>query len=195
MYYFFFQSLILFTSSLLILSHESSTNKVYNESEKPGSCKEILENYPATPSGYYFIQPPSTVQVYCDMENEQCGSKGWTRVALIDRSNRVQSCPGNLTLISSPIRTRGGPTGRGIGCTSATYHIHEISYSQVCGRLRGYQVGAPNALGPYVNNGNPDLAMDGILISHGKAQKHIWAYATGYEKVVSSSTIDAAVYN
>ena len=70
------------------------------------------------------------------------------------------------------------------GCASANFSTHGISYSQVCGRLRGYQVGTPNAFGPYVNDrGNPDLVIDGVLISHGKTQKHIWAYATGHEKV------------
>ena len=198
MHYLLFQSLILLASSLLILSQECSKNEVYKESEKPGSCKEILENYPATPSGYYWLKSSdhfTSHKVYCDMKNEQCGSKGWMRVAHVDMSNGVQSCPGNLTLISSPIRTCGGPTGDK-GCTSATFHTHGISYSKVCGRLRGYQVGPINAFGPYVNDpGKPDLAMDGILISHGKAQKHIWAYATGYEKVVSSSTVDTAFYN
>ena len=36
---------------------------------------------------------------------------------------------------------------------------------------------------------NVDLVMDGVLISHGKTQEHIWAYATGYQKT------DAAINN
>ena len=115
------------------------------------------------------------------MENERCGSKGWTRVALVDMSDNAQSCPGDLTLISSPIRTCGGPTTG--GCASAKFSTHGMSYSQVCGRLRGYQVGTPDAFGPYVNDQkNLNIAMDGVLISHGKTQKHIWAYATGSQK-------------
>ena len=115
------------------------------------------------------------------MENERCGSKGWTRVALVNMSDDAQSCPGDLRLISSPIRTCGGPTTA--GCTSAKFSTHGMSYSQVCGRLRGYQVGTTGAFGPYVNDqSNLDVVMDGVLISHGKTQKHIWAYATGYQK-------------
>ena len=53
-------------------------------------------------------------------------------------SDNAQSCPGDLTLISSPIRTCGGPTA--VGCTSAKFCTDGVSYSQVCGRLRGYQV-------------------------------------------------------
>ena len=178
------QTLIMLTSSLLCLSQECyNKEEKYTGTKLPYSCKDILTNYPATPSGYYLIQPPgaSTVQVYCDMENERCGSKGWTRVAHVDMSNN-KSCPGDLTFISSPIHTCGGPTSA--GCASANFSTHGMSYSQVCGRLRGYQIGKPSAFGPYVNDlAKPHLVMDGILISHGKAQKYIWAYATSKEKV------------
>ena len=143
----------------------------------------ILAKYPATPSGFYPIQPPggSEATVYCDMENVRCGSKGWTRVANVDVSTD-KKCPGNLTYNSTSIHTcRGPPTA---GCLSANFSTHGISYSQVCGRLRGYQVGKPNAFGPYVNaRANPNLIMDGVLISHGETQKHIWAYAIGIQKV------------
>ena len=178
------QTLIILTTSLLCLSQECYNKEVvYTGTKLPYSCKDILANYPATPSGYYSIQPPgaSTVEVYCDMENERCGSKGWTRVARVDVPNE-KSCPGDLTFISSPIQSCGGlPTA---GCASAKFSTHGISYSQVCGRLRGYQVGSPDAFAPYGNNlGKPDLVMDGVLISHGKTQKHIWAYVNGFEKV------------
>ncbi len=45
------------------------------------SCKEILEDHPATPSGSYEIQPDpmgSAFAVYCDMETD---GGGWTAVA------------------------------------------------------------------------------------------------------------------
>ena len=52
MRYLLFQNLIVLGSSLLILSLECCKNEIYKESKKPTSCKEILANYPATPSGY-----------------------------------------------------------------------------------------------------------------------------------------------
>ena len=177
------QALITLTTSLLCLSQECyNKEEIYTEIKLPYSCEDILVNYPATPSGYYSIQPPgasTAVQVYCDMENERCGSKGWTRVANVDVPND-KSCPGDLTFISSPIQTCGGPSTA--GCASANFSTHGISYSQVCGRLRGYQVGTPDAFAPYGND--PNLVMDGVLISHGKTQKHIWAYANGYQNVL-----------
>ena len=52
------------------------------------------------------------------MENERCGSKGWTRIAYVDVPND-KSCPGDLKFISSPIQTCGGPTIG--GCASANF--------------------------------------------------------------------------
>ena len=59
----------------------------------------------------------------------------------------------------------------------------------MCGRLREYQVGTADGFGPYVNDlPNTDLVIDGVLISHGKTHRHIWAYATGYQRTVSSNS-------
>ena len=189
---FFNQRIILLTyTTLLCFSQQCSNNQVYTDNERPSSCKHILANYPATPSGYYWLQSSAdhftSHKVYCDMDNERCGSKGWTRIALVDMSDRSQSCPGNLTLIGSPIRTCGGPPNG--GCASAKFSTHGMSYSKVCGiyRLRGYQIGQPGAFGPYVNDPTSGVIIDGVLISHGKIQKHIWAYATGFERVPTDS--------
>ena len=182
------QTLLILTTSLSCLSQEcNNKEEVYTGANLPDSCKDILAEYPATPSGHYLIKPSgaSIVEVYCDMENERCGSKGWTRVAHVDMSN-TKSCPGELTFIASPIQTCGGPANP--GCASANFSTHGVRYSQVCGRLRGYQVGTPDAFGPYKNHVNLILIMDGVLLSHGKVQNHIWAYANGEERVLSTKS-------
>jgi len=175
--------LILLVSGLVCCSQECSTNEeAYEEVERPSSCKEILDKYPATPSGYYHMK---TSKVYCDMDTEHCGSKGWTRIAYVDMYKTLQSCPGNFSLITSPIRTCGGLTTP--GCASAIFSTYGISYSKVCGRMRGYQVGTTDAFGPYVNDQtNVDLVVDGVLISHGTSQSHIWAYASGNHRIPST---------
>jgi len=182
---FFNQISIVLTCGLLCSSQECSNKQVYKEDEKSSSCKHIMVKYPDTPSGYYWLQSSNhstNHKVYCDMDNEHCGSKGWTKIALVDMSGGAKTCPGNLRPISSPKRTCKGLTTR--GCASAKFSTYDISYNQMCGRLRGYQFGCTNAFGPYVNDpGNADLVIDGVLISHGKTQKHIWAYAVGAEKI------------
>jgi len=119
---FFNQIFIVLICSLLCSSQECSDKQVYKEDDRPSSCKQILAKYLDTPSGYYWLQSSNhftSHKVYCNMDNERCGSKGWTRIALVDMSNNAQSCPGNLTLILSPKRTCGGITT--IGC--ASFHL------------------------------------------------------------------------
>ena len=185
---------VLTTSSTLCLSQEcGKKEEIYTGTKLPSSCKEILAKYPATPSGYYLIQPLgySSSKVYCDMENEHCGTKGWTRVAHVNMSDSTQACPGNLNLIPKPVRSCVVKVSA--GCSSASFSSYGISYSQVCGKLRGYQVGGPGAFGPYVHDqANPSLVVDGILISHGQTQAHVWAYATGYQKRVPPTNENTA---
>ena len=86
---FFNQLIILLIYTSLCLSQQCSNNQVYSDNERPSSCKHILANYPAIPSGYYWLQSSdhfTSHKVYCDMENERCGSKGWTRVVLVNMS-------------------------------------------------------------------------------------------------------------
>ena len=148
------------------------------------SCQDILTKFPDTPSGYYSLKN-SKEKVYCDMERVHCGSKGWTRVAHVDMSSHKQSCPGNWTLINNPIRTCGSTPEA--GCASAVFSTHGISYSQVCGRVTGYQKGIPEAFHPFSNDQklvSAGVVLDGILISHGDwPKKHVWAYVTGQQRI------------
>ena len=136
-------------------------------------------------SGYYWIRSSNgtAVQVYCDM-NRVCGCSstgGWTRVANLNTSDTSQQCPGawRLQTYSSepPLRVCAG---RDYICVSATYSSYGISYSQVCGRVIGYQHAYTDALaatmqtieGPYLN---------GVSLTHGPAgaRQHIWTFAAG----------------
>ena len=160
---------------LLVQLVSSCWSQQYNSDEEiykeASSCKEILDKFPATPSGYYSLKT-SMSKVYCDMDTEHCGVKGWRRVAYIDMSNNLQSCPGDLNVINAPIRTCGSLTVP--GCASANFSTHGISYSKVCGRLKGYQVGHTDAFGSYVNDQtNLDLVVDGVLISQGQTKSYL----------------------
>ena len=157
------------------------------------SCQEILYCFPSAPSGYYQITAPngSLVQVYCDMERTNCGGEGgWTRVAYVNMSQSGATCPQGLTR-----RTLSGLTlcGRmdgnyvattpfGGGCQSTVFSTLGLSYSQVCGQLRGYHFGQPNAFwaSSYQNPPLPidNAYVDGASITYGSGpRKHIWTYA------------------
>ena len=148
------------------------------------SCQEILHCFPSAPSGYYQIRVPngSLVQVYCDMEGTNCGGEGgWTRVAYVNMSQSGATCPQGLTQTTLSGLTVCGRNGS--GCQSTVFSTLGLNYSQVCGQLRGYQRGTPDAFRPYYNNPSrtiDDVYVDGVSITYGSAPlKHIWTYANG----------------
>ena len=128
-------------------------SKIHQELGPPGcnpprnrSCQEILHCFPSAPSGYHEIRVPngSLVQVYCDMEGTNCGGQGgWMRVAHVNMSQSGASCPQGLTQ-----KVKSGLTlcGQNVtGCQGTLFSALGHSYSRVCGQLRGYQSGAPDA--------------------------------------------------
>ena len=147
------------------------------------SCQEILHCFPSAPSGYHEIRVPngSLVQVYCDMEGTNCGGKGgWMRVAHVNMSQSGASCPQGLTQkVKSGLILCGQSA---TGCQGTLFSALGLSYSRVCGQLRGYQFGAPNAFGSYDRDpslGLKDNYVDGASITYDTTvPKHIWTYAT-----------------
>ena len=151
------------------------------------SCQKIHFCSPSAPSGYYQICVPngSLVQVYCDMEGNNCGEEGgWTRVAYVNMSQSGATCPQGLTQTTLSGLTLCGRNGS--GCQSTVFSTLGLNYSQVCGQLRGYQRGTPNGFDNYysslmntpktIDNGY----VDGVSITYGSpSRKHIWTYANG----------------
>ena len=131
-------------------------SKIHQKLGPPGcyhpqnrSCQEILHCFPSAPSGYYQIRVPngSLVQVYCDMEGTNCGGEGgWTRVAHVNMSQSGATCPQGLKQTNFSGLTLCGRYGQ--GCQSTVFSTLGLNYSQVCGQLRGYQRGTPDAFHP-----------------------------------------------
>ena len=171
--------------------------QVQQQLDPPGcknrSCQEILSCSPSAPSGYYQIRVPncSLVQVYCDMEGTNCGGEGgWTRVAHVNMSQSGATCPQGLTQTTFSGLTLCSRNGSA-GCQSTVFSTLGLSYSQVCGQLRGYQYGRPEAfLGYFYTLLNSPKTInndyvDGASITYGSApsRKHIWTYANGVNLV------------
>ena len=152
---------------------------------KNRSCQEILHCFPSAPSGYYQIRVPngSLVQVYCDMEGTNCGGEGgWMRVAYVNMSQSGATCPQGLTQTTLSGLTLCGRSGP-LECQSTVFSTLGLNYSQVCGQLRGYQYGSPDAFQTYYDNSSKtidNLYVDGVSITYGSpSRKHIWTYANG----------------
>ena len=168
----------------LCRSAQTQASPVASCSALPTSCS----------SDYYWIRSRNgtAMQVYCDMDRV-CGCSstgGWTSTANLNMSDPSQLCPGEWSLqtySSEPRRLCGGGNS-GAGCASTIYSTYGISYSQVCGRVVGFQQTAPDAFGgstesiegPYV---------DGVSLTHGPpgARQHIWSFAAGLSELVQPS--------
>ena len=61
-------------------------------------------------------------------------------------SDPTQSCPPAWELTTTPKRSCGRPSSVGIRAySSAIFSTQGVQYSQVCGRIIGYQFGQPEA--------------------------------------------------
>uniref|UniRef100_A0A1X7TKV0 Fibrinogen C-terminal domain-containing protein n=1 Tax=Amphimedon queenslandica TaxID=400682 RepID=A0A1X7TKV0_AMPQE len=136
--------ILLIAQELLVLQsrNESTT------SDLPTSCKEIKERQPLSPSGLYLLSnSSSTYTAYCNME-ELCNSAGgWTRLAYLNMTDSTVNCPSGFRLYQSGgVRACGRPVTSSGSCVSVQIPSHDISYSQVCGRVTGYQYSSPDAV-------------------------------------------------
>ena len=150
-------------------------------------CYEIFQKRSFTPSGYYTIQAPngSLISVYCDMEGSNCDGKGgWMRVGYLNTTKPNATCPPGLTIKqynNTGYSLCGRPVSSFGSQTSVFFSTYGDSYNKVCGQVRGYQFGSPDAFLPYNSNPNIDaIYVDGISITYdSNPRKHIWTYACG----------------
>ena len=123
----------------------------------------------------------------------ECGyaGAGWRRVVSLNMTDTDQNCPGEWQIRSSPRRTcRRRVNVR--GCSVAAFSTNGLRYSEVCGRIIGYQYGTTDALyAPVVSKVTPDQASSsvtiydgGVFISHGNppGRQHIWSLISGYSQ-------------
>ena len=153
------------------------------------NCSQIFE-YSSAPSGYYTIQAPngSCISVYCDMEGDNCDGKGgWMRVGYLNMSEPNATCPPGLSTYKFPkinYSLCDRVHSRSSRCDSAYFSTFGLSYSHVCGFIRGYQYGSGGVDGFYPNvGGSPSIEgayVDGVSITHGSNPRHhIWTYVAG----------------
>ena len=150
--------------------------ELHNETAAlPTSCKQIKQQQPYSPNGYYILAGASgTYSLHCNMDT-LCGSGGgWTRLAYLDMTDAAQSCPFAFRLYQSGgVRACGRPVTNSASCASVTYPSNGISYSQICGRVVGYQWGGPDA-GRSSETLN-SYYVDGVSITRGSPRQHVWS--------------------
>ena len=159
----------------------------------PSSCYDIKVKWPDSSSGFYLIGGNKPSYVYCNMA-ELCGSgEGWTRLAYLDMSDPSEECPTGFRLLqSNGVRACGRPYSSGGSCQSVQFPSNGVSYSQVCGRVVGYQYSSPDALYPGRYEGEEygtvidasrttinSYYVDGISLTRGSPRQHVWTFVAG----------------
>ena len=115
--------------------------------------------------------------------HSKCGIFGnWRRIAHLD-TTQGDSCPSYLRTVTN---TTTGQTacGRttGPGCSKLTFIIGD-DYSNVCGRVRGYQHNTMDAFDVSTTKSAParlsiaGYYVDGVSIAQGQLLRHLWTYA------------------
>ena len=128
---------------------------------------------------------------YCALENIYCNVTGpWVKLASWNISEAGSSCPSGLQLFVNEMDSACGiQNATSPTCQSLPLFSSPVSYTQVCGRMRGYQKGSTDAFGggrmyqssidyPYV---------DGVSITRGSPRQHIWTFAIGGKENEPSS--------
>ena len=180
--------------SRLLAKHVNVT--LDDEEEAPSSpllssCDAILSKWPNSPSGYYNLADVNghTRHVYCHMET-LCGKGGgWRRIASLNMTDPNEKCPTQFrTYSSGGVRACGRPVTNSGSCVGITFPSRDIKYSQVCGKVIGYQVGITDgALRHETGNTINSAYIDGISLTYGNSRKHIWTFICGES--------DSAIYS
>ena len=158
-----------------------------------GSCRAISENRPDLPSGNYWIRSSdgNAIQVYCDMSRLCCNetTEGWTRVAFLNMTDPNQQCPQAWReLLVSGVRSCARTSTTSASCDSAFYaNTGGNSYSQVCGRVTGYQYCVTDAFGFLLENDTETFYVDGVSITHGSPRQHVWSFAAAISEISTSN--------
>ena len=107
------------------------------------SCEAIHKKWPNNPSGYYNIASNhgSVHLVYCHMKSLCNSTGGWMRIADLNITEG-DSCPNGFRMYSEDgVRACGRSVNKSGSCVGTIFSSSGIKYSQVCGKVIGYQVG------------------------------------------------------
>ena len=117
----------------------------------------------------------------------KCGILGyWRRIAYFD-TTQGDSCPTGLRTVTSTT-TKQRACGRTVdnACTPLTFTTGGI-YSDVCGRVRGYQFGHMDCFQQSPSRSLNETYIDGVSFTQGDPPHHLWTYAVGESEQTSQS--------
>ena len=127
-----------------------------------------------------------------NQESYTCGGTGgWRRVVYLDMINPSTTCPSGWNMTGYSKRTCGRATDGINICDSATFPVRGGEYTRICGRIRAYQWGRPEAF--VLSHIRRVTTIDGVYaegvsLTHGTPRNHIWTFAAGATENYRSTT-------
>ena len=112
------------------------------------------------------------------------GTGGWRRVVYLDMTDSSTTCPSGWNMTGYSKRACGRTTDGTNTRDSATFPVRG-EYTRICGRIRAYQSGSPDAFWNYHTGRVTTIDgayVDGVSVTHGSPQNHIWTFAAGYSE-------------
>ena len=112
----------------------------------------------------------------------ECGRGVWFQVAHLNMSDSSQNCPPPWTEYStSRVRTCDRPDTSLPSCAGVFFPTSHKQYSNICGRVIGYQRTSPDAFDSRrASNTIDSYYVFGVSITYGSPRKHVWTYASGF---------------
>ena len=164
---------------------QAQTN-ISNNMGEIATIKEKQSNTTSTVQGILAVQDTllktvannsADIDILIEHIEHPCGSAGWTRVAYLDMSDPEQECPSQFMEYSANgKRACGRPTSNSGSCASITFATN-MSYTEVCGKVIGYQKGTPQAINTGAGHNNLNsYYVDGVSITYGSPRQHIWTF-------------------
>ena len=178
------------TDDILVIVQEllqlQNASSLFN-SITPVSCNDIKAVLPNSPSGWYHV---NNRNIYCNMDTLCNATGGWTRLAYLDMTDAAQDCPDGFRLYQqSGVRACGRPGSGVASSVSVQFPSNGISYSEVCGRVVGYQYRSTDGLAAGFGGGHLDINsfyVDGVSITHGYPREHVWTLVSSITDTYTS---------
>ena len=91
------------------------------------------------------------------------------------------NCPSGWQLTGYSKRTCGRANSSSLSCDSVFFPVSGGPYSQVCGKIRAYQYGHPDAFIGYNYYGHTidSVYVCGVAVTYGSPRQHLWTFAVG----------------
>ena len=146
-------------------------------------CDKIEEHDNQITTELIKINESLTEQIINNRDGLKCGGTwGWRRAVYLDMTDPNTNCPSGWNMTGYFKRTCGRANSSGRSCDSVFFPVSGGPYSQVCGRIRAYQYGVPDAFYGYNIGGQTTIDsayVSGVAVMYGSPRQHIWTFANG----------------